>query len=276
MRVRRPRLEDYPDHPAFEQERREAMLWEKRRPYRRVALLRQFGLFALLLLVWPLPLARPIQLVVVLLHELSHAAAAYLTGGVVFGVAIDPGGAGATLGIGGNETLIVAAGYLGSVLVGAAIYALLNVTSARIVWLLLGLFFLLMPVMTWMNDFSSTFGAILSIAFLAGIFMPEPTKAAALRLLGTSSCLFPLLDLLTEYWTGEFEGFNVAGRVATSDASRLSLLTGVPQGAIVTFWLFAGLLVLWLLIDWTAEREARREYDGKIALRRSVVGLPAA
>ena len=145
-------------HPALFKERREAWLRDKQLPLQKRSYWLQLAVFAGLLAIWQLPIINPIKLLVVVFHEMSHVLAGYATGASIFGMAIDPGGAGVTLGMGGNQLIIVAAGYVGSFVVGYALYALCAVWAPLEVWLVLCAFAAVSMFMGWLNTFTRTFG----------------------------------------------------------------------------------------------------------------------
>ena len=72
-------------------------------------------------LYWSASLFYPIQLLVTLLHEMSHALAALATGGRVLRINVDPDLGGACLIQGGWPLIHIPAGYIGSSLIGAGI-----------------------------------------------------------------------------------------------------------------------------------------------------------
>ncbi|CAE6454659.1 unnamed protein product [Rhizoctonia solani] len=75
--------------------------------------------------LWHIPGARtlinPLKLFTVGWHELSHMAAAIFTGGRITSISIDPNTGGCTRVEGGHPPTILAAGYLGSTLIGAGL-----------------------------------------------------------------------------------------------------------------------------------------------------------
>ncbi len=255
--------QDIPDHPAFEEERRrgKALDEEKKleRPIRRDALTAQAGLFLLVLLLWPLPIINPIKLLVVLIHEISHVVAAYATGGVVFGIVIDPGGAGATLGIDGSPLIIAMAGYTGSLLVGIVLYMLVARWEPLEVWVVVCAMCGLSLALGWLDKFAMVFGVGAMILMLFGLFFSARIKLFLLRWTATTCCLYPIIDVLGEVWKRGDLGLKVNGRDVGSDVGEIARLLGVPSWAVGGAWIALGIIAVGTMAVWSANHEARRE-----------------
>jgi len=257
-----PAKEDraYRTHPAFAEDRRRDEIRRLRHPLEKRLILLQLGVFGVVFLLWPLPIINPIKLMVVVFHELSHVFTAYLTGGTVFGIAIDPGGAGVTLGLGGNEVLIVAAGYMGSLAIGAALYALCATWDPNEVWGVVSGFTCLSLAFGWLNDFTVVFGYGTLILIVISMFvLSEEVKKFLLRLVATTSCLYPVIDVAGDLLVGPRGGFLVRGEVVGSDFAVLARMTGVPEAAIAVPSILFGVAAVLLLIAWSARKEATVE-----------------
>lgn len=227
------------------------------RPHRRKSLLLQAVLFALVLALWSVPVINPIKLVVVLFHELSHVAMAYLTGGVVFGVAVHPGGAGVTIGYGGNDLLIVSAGYIGSLLIGCLLYVLSARWDSDQVWAILCIFICLTLAFGWLNNFTAVFGYGTMILLILGYFwLSPPMKKFFLRWTATTCCLYPILDVSNEVLQSQTAGFVVRGETARSDVMQLAELTGIAEVYLAVFWVAIGTGLTCFLILWAARQDA--------------------
>ncbi|MBN1868091.1 M50 family metallopeptidase [Candidatus Sumerlaeota bacterium] len=252
------------DHPALVLDRKaelDAHLERQFRvPFHKRSVATQLTVFVVVLIVWQIPVVNPIKLLVVLFHEMSHVAVAYLTGGRVFGIAIDPGGAGVTLGIGGNETLIVLAGYLGSLTLGCALYGLIALRRPAEVWACLTAVSCASLTLGWLNDFTAAFGIGTVALLVAGIlFFKDNVKKFLLTVTATTSCLYPIIDLAGEYIRSENTGFIVHGRAASSDISQLAQLTGISAGLLATVFCLTGMLIVVYLIDLTARLDAEMQ-----------------
>jgi hypothetical protein len=238
-------------------EERRAALEDLERPERRKQIIWQVAIFFVVLGLWQVPIINPVKLLVVLFHEMSHVFAAYATGGVVFGMAIDPGGAGVTLGMEGNELLIVAAGYVGSLFAGMFLYYLSAVWKPWEVWLVLALMCSASLLMGWLNDFTAVFGWGAMIAMFFGLMLPEEWKKFFLRVVATACCLYAIIDVTGVVFGGRADGFSVRGKVVGSDVARLAELTGLPEGLLVTIWVIVGVTAAVAMIGWAADRDAK-------------------
>ena len=78
----------------------------------------------LLAVFWDSPLILPLKLLVVFLHELSHALATWFSGGSVNSFVVAANQSGHVLSSGGNRFIILSSGYLGSLLFGVLFYRL--------------------------------------------------------------------------------------------------------------------------------------------------------
>ena len=74
------------------------------------------------LLLWDSQIIYPVKIFVVLLHEISHAIAAIVSGGSVEKIFLDVHLAGSTITKGGNQILIALSGYIGSLIIGSLIF----------------------------------------------------------------------------------------------------------------------------------------------------------
>lgn len=262
--------ENIPDHPAFEDERRRGKALDEQekleQPIRRDALAAQAGLFMLVILLWPLPIVNPIKLLVVLIHEISHVLAAYATGGVVFGIVIDPGGAGATLGIDGSPLAIALAGYTGSLMIGILLYVLVARWEPFEVWVVVVALCGLSLAFGWLDKFAMVFGVGAMILLLFGLVFGARIKLFLLRWTATTCCLYPIIDVLGEIWKRGDLGLKVNGKEVGSDVVEIAKLLNVPAWAVGGVWIALGIVAVVTMALWSANYEARREV--RLSLKR--------
>jgi hypothetical protein len=178
--------------------------------------------FVALWLLWDTPVVYPLKIFVVLLHELSHAAASIATGGSVRHIELDPYQGGACYCPGGNAFLVLSAGYLGSLAWGGAMFAAararkvktdrVNTAIAAIV-----IVTTLLYVRTW---FGVGFGLLFGIALL---WFARRAKAQwnrrVLTALGLTSSVYAVLDIKSDILDRPY---------LHSDAAMLAEITGVP------------------------------------------------
>lgn len=226
----------------------------------------QLGMFGVVLALWHVPVFNPIKLLVVLFHEMSHVVAAWATGGVVFGIAVDPGGAGVTLGMGGSPLAIMSAGYAGSLAVGCLLYYLSARWDATQVWLVLIAISCMSLAMGWLNEFTAVFGIGTLVLMVVGTgVLREKVKAMVLRLIATTSCLYSLIDVAGELQMTP-DGFQLHGKTIGSDVGQLATLTGLPAGWIAGAWILLGVAAIPVLVRMAALAEANNEV--KLRFRR--------
>mmetsp|Transcript_4588 Transcript_4588/g.6775 ORF Transcript_4588/g.6775 Transcript_4588/m.6775 type:complete len:237 (+) Transcript_4588:68-778(+) len=84
-----------------------------------------FGVYcAINLALWKTPLLKPMKLIAVFIHEMSHATACWMTGGEVDAIEVYNNEGGVTKYRGGKRCLIIPAGYIGCSIGGGAFVAL--------------------------------------------------------------------------------------------------------------------------------------------------------
>lgn len=198
-------------------------------------------LVVLSLAFWNSILLTPIKLFVVLLHELSHALAAIVTGGSVEYIEIDARIGGLAVTRGGWTWLVVSSGYLGSMLLGSGILlASVRTRGARMLSAGIGVVVLTITAVFVRNGFGLLFGALFGAAMLAAArFLPSPWLPMLMQYLGTISCLYALVDVQEDLLTFEHR---------MTDASIMASHTGIPALVWGVLWSILALLVLLLTL----------------------------
>jgi len=184
------------------------------------------GLFVGVALLWNTIVVYPVKVFVVLLHELSHALAALLTGGQVLRIEISPLLGGVTLTAGGSPFLIASAGYLGSILWGGLI--LMTAARSRNDRALAGAVGLVVIGATLLFT-RNVFGLVFGILFGGALVwiarrLSNKVSDFILKFLGLTSCLYVVLDIKSDLIDRGL--FYAPGSV--SDAQTLANLTGIP------------------------------------------------
>jgi hypothetical protein len=200
-------------------------------------LLLPLGLAAVCLLLWDTFVVYPFRLFVVFLHEISHGLAAVATGGriVSIGLSVDEGGVCLTRG--GWPFAILNAGYLGSLLWGAAFLLLGGRrTRSRTVIAAVGVFTLgvtLVYVRTW---FGLAYGLAAALVLLGVAFRLKPAVSEfLLAAIGATSCLYAVWDVATDV---------LRRHSGASDAAALARLTAVPAVLWGVAWIALSIVVL--------------------------------
>ena len=200
--------------------------------------------FSLLWTFWYTPLAYPLKIFVVLLHELSHALAIWATGGSVDRIVLDPGQGGATWGTGGNAFVALSAGYLGSLLWGTALVAAARWKKVRAgtVTGMVGILVLALTALYVRNDFGIVFGAVFGLALLVSAwYLPELWNRRLVLVLGMTSGLYAVLDIKSDVLDRPY---------LPSDAAMLAEATGIPTVFWGMLWIGVALAVCTRLLRW--------------------------
>jgi hypothetical protein len=194
---------------------------------------------AVVLLAWSTPLVWPLKILVVFFHELSHGLAAIATGGGIERIEVVTAQGGLCVTRGGSAFLTLSAGYLGSLLWGAAaLIAAARSHRDRGLTVALGGIIVLATVLWVRPLFSFGFGFHLAagVALAAiGAWLPEWVCDAVLRIFGVASCLYVVPDIWSD---------TIARSGLRSDARMLAELTGIPTVVWGAFWIVAALLVI--------------------------------
>jgi Peptidase M50B-like len=178
------------------------------------------------LFLWDTILLYPLRLLVVLVHESGHAAAAVLTGGKVLGIKIAANESGLATTAGGSRFIILNAGYLTSALFGAVLLRLIGSQRSR-KFVLEGLGVLLIIVgVIWVRDlFTWAFcGAISAVLIFLGVKASEQVETFTVGLIATTSSLYALFDIRSDVLSLGA----IASNAGVSDAAKLAEMTGIP------------------------------------------------
>ncbi len=192
--------------------------------------------FVAILLLWDTPIVYPIKLFVVLMHEISHGLAAVATGGSIVRIEVNAAQGGVCWTQGGIRFIVASAGYLGSLLWGAALFLIAAKTRLdRPLAGLLGLFILGITVFYIRNWFGFGFGLLTGLALLAAaIKLPRSVVEIALKLLGLTSCLYAIVDIKSD---------TISRQIAGSDAGTMAELTGIPSILWGVLWILISLVI---------------------------------
>ena len=157
-------------------------------------------LLVLVFVLWRTPVVYPLRIFVIFLHELSHGIAGILTGGSIVDISLSPQEGGSALIRGGSRFVVLSAGYLGSLLLGAALLvAALRTKADRAVLGLCGAVLVAVAVLWVRQLFGLVFclgtGAVL---LAAARWMPHQVADLLLRLIGLTSLVYVPYDIFDD------------------------------------------------------------------------------
>lgn len=207
-------------------------------------------LFMLLIIsffLWNTNFVYPIKLFVVILHELSHALAAFLGGGkiVSMNIAFDLSGKCET--DGGNNIFIASAGYLGSLFFGLLFFLSPNNTKIG-KWVIIStaVILLITTISTATGHAFILLAFILSILLIAAAFyLRIPIVSILVRAFGLISCVYVLFDIKEDIL---FKSNSI------SDASILSNLINIPVTLIGAVWIFISVVGIFLAMKFSYKK----------------------
>lgn len=189
-------------------------------------------LFTLLIIsffLWDTNFIYPIKLCVVLLHELSHAFAAIISGGNIVEMSIGFDLGGKCVIEGGNTMLIASSGYLGSLFLGLILFISPNIKRTGF-WIInsLSVFILLLTLFT-ASDIVIVILALLlsSILTASSFYLKIPIVSILIRAFGLISCVYVLFDIKDDIFTNNAQ---------ISDATILSGIMNLPASVIGLCW----------------------------------------
>jgi hypothetical protein len=142
----------------------------------------------------------PIKILIVFFHESAHALATVLTGGEVLSMHIVANQGGQVESLGGIPWIIVTAGYLGSLLIGA--FVLLCASHSKADRVLMGIMAAVMILITLLyvrNGYGLVFGLVSAAAMIGcAAFLPNWCNDALLKLIGLMSILYVPWDIFND------------------------------------------------------------------------------
>ncbi|AZV80311.1 M50 family peptidase [Parasedimentitalea marina] len=182
-------------------------------------------LTGLIFALWSTPVVIPLKILIVLLHELSHAGMTLLTGGAVESLSINPQQGGEVLSRGGNRFLTLSAGYCGSLMIGVTLFVLaLRTNWDRYVMTLLAGVILVATALYVRELFAFAFGIVTGGLMIGSAkYMPLSLNDLVLRVIGLSSMIFVPYDIFSD---------TIARSYLRSDARMLAEEFGGPT----LFW----------------------------------------
>ncbi|HOT28262.1 MAG TPA: M50 family metallopeptidase [Candidatus Ozemobacteraceae bacterium] len=198
-------------------------------------------LFVLSLVFWDSILVFPFKILTVFFHELSHGLAAVVTGGSIEGISLSTDQSGFCITRGGSRWLVLTAGYLGSLLWGAALLlAAARTRHDRAITQFLGAGMLIITALYVRSLFGFLFCAAFGGALLyLGKNGSELFCDQFLRYLGLTSCYYVLIDIKSDL---------IDRTIPISDAYRLAEMWHLPPMLVGIGWLGLALFISWKTI----------------------------
>lgn len=154
----------------------------------------------LVFVFWNTYAVLPLKILVVFLHELSHALAIVLTGGSVESFSVSPQQGGHVIARGGNRFLSLSAGYLGSLAFGMGLLIIaLRTRSDRTVLGVFGGVMLLVTLLYIREPFAITFCTGAGLLMLAmARYLDRAVCDLALRVIGLTSMIYVPYDIFDD------------------------------------------------------------------------------
>ncbi len=158
------------------------------------------AIVALVFVFWNTMLVLPLKILVVFLHELSHAGAIILTGGSVESFSVSPQQGGLVIGRGGNRFVGLSAGYLGSLMLGMGLLMIALRTNAdRAALGLFGGVMLIIALLYIREPFAMAFSAGCGAVMLATAwFLNRNLCDLILRVIGLTSMIYVPFDIFDD------------------------------------------------------------------------------
>lgn len=198
-------------------------------------------LIAVVFALWQTPVLIPLKILIVFLHELSHAAMTLFTGGDVVSLTVSAEQGGAVISRGGSRFLILSAGYLGSLLIGMGLlFVAIRTHADRAVMAGFGILMIIVTAIYVRDLFALVFCAGFGAAMLATArFLPHDVNDLILRLIGLTSMIYVPYDIFSD---------TIARSALRSDARMLAEEFGgatVLWGAV---WLIISIGLIWVSV----------------------------
>ncbi len=200
-------------------------------------------LSVLIFLCWGLPIVWPLKMLVVFLHESSHALAALVTGGRVEGITLHYLQGGTTMTVGGWFFWIASAGYIGSLMLGVLLFVVAVRTHwDRAVVAALGVLMLIAAALYMREMFALGFTiAVALVLLLVAKFLPVVVNDLVLRVIGLTSMIYVPYDIFSD---------TLARARGMSDARIIAMEYGGPTVFWGGLWLVISVGVIFATLRW--------------------------
>ncbi len=175
-----------------------------------------------LILFWDSALVAPLKLLVVTAHEAGHSLAALATGGEVIDLLVSLHASGHATFRGGNQIIVLNAGYVASILAAVALLWLAkDPLGSRVGGVLFGLY-LIFAGFNWFEPASAAYLGLLAVGSFIAFLIPFARTEVAenvLQTVGVFSAIYAVNDLVIDLFLAQSP---------SSDAAQLARLTELP------------------------------------------------
>ena len=191
--------------------------------------------------LWRFDVMLPLKILIVFLHEASHAFAALLTGGSVEALSLDTMQGGHVISRGGSPFWIITAGYLGSLILGSVLFLLaLRTELDRGVVAALGIIMILLVVFYIRDLFPIVFCLGFGAAFLlVARYLDHRVSDMILRVIGLTSMIYVPYDIISD---------TILRSHLNSDARILAERVGGPTVFWGGLWFLISLGVIYVVL----------------------------
>ena len=214
-------------------------------------------LVVLVAALWQTPVAQPLRILIVFLHELSHAFAVIVTGGEVLELTVNSNEGGMVMSRGGNRFVTLSAGYVGSLLIGVMLFvAAVRTHLDRAVLGVMGVVMVMATLLYGQGGFALLFGLAAGAVLIAvAWFLPRDASDLILRVIGLASMIYVPLDIYSD---------TIARAHLRSDARMLAEEFGGATLLWGGVWLLISLVVIALCLWFGLGRDSNMHWRGPV------------
>jgi hypothetical protein len=194
--------------------------------------------FVVLALTWQTPYIAPLKLLVVFLHELSHALATWFTGGKVVEFVVSASQSGHVISAGGSRFIILSAGYLGSLLFGLLFYAVSRRRTASNLTLgLLSALVLVVSIFFSGTLYTVIFAGVIAVLLLGLLkYAKTAVKQVALLVFAAASMIYVPLDIWQD--TIIHSGSRSDARMLAQEIGGVTFMWGIIWFVISLYFIY--------------------------------------
>ncbi len=193
------------------------------------------------LVLWNTYFVYPIKLFVVLIHEISHAVMAVLSGGNVKSIYLDSNLSGNTQTEGGSLILISFAGYLGSLIIGLLLFLSGDKKEFGKWFTTLLSLLILISSINLITEGTIVFFSLLvaSLLFISPRYFNPVVNSLLLKFVGLVSIFYVVTDIKDDL---------ITSTIRETDTQIVEYITGIPALLIGMVWLIISIITaVWII-----------------------------